>query len=71
MALEEQYDEEVTFIIADLDDPEGQRLANDFSVAYIPAFFYIDTNGEVIAQDSGFLTKERLERRILEILNQE
>jgi len=53
LALEEKYDDEVAFIIADLNDPETKMLLEKFTVRYIPAFFYIDKSGNIVAEDVG------------------
>ncbi|MDW7672933.1 MAG: thioredoxin domain-containing protein [Bacillota bacterium] len=68
LALEEKYEKKIQFIIVDVDDPEGQQMAQDFGVYYIPAFFYIDSNGEIIGEDSGGQSYERLEQRIKDLL---
>lgn len=69
MALEEKYDDEVTFIIVDVQDsPQGEQMVEEFMLRYIPAFFYIDRNGEIIGEDVGEKSFEYMEQRILEIL---
>lgn len=68
LALEEKYDREITFIIADLSDPETEKLLEIFSVRYIPAFFYIDRNGNIQASDAGSKTFSQLEEGIKKYL---
>lgn len=68
MALKQEFEQEVVFIVADVDDPEGQRLARDFQVRSIPAFFYIDRDGLVIAEDAGLQGKGYLEEKIKQII---
>lgn len=66
MALKEKYGNEVSFIIVDVDDHiEGRKLMEKYSVRVIPAFFYIDRNGNVVGEDIGFSPFEEKERRIL------
>lgn len=69
LALEEKYEHEIVFVIADMDDPEGRRLADSFNIGYIPAFLYFDTSGDLIAHDVGAQTKASLENRILQLLS--
>ncbi|MBS4021508.1 MAG: hypothetical protein KGZ63_14115 [Clostridiales bacterium] len=69
MALKEKYEDQVVFVIVDVGDQEGNRMANEFMVRYIPAFFYIDSNGEIVANDTGVLTKGNIESRIAQILD--
>ncbi len=64
MALEEHYAGEVAFIVADLDQPETERLLEDFTVLYIPAFFFIDRNGNVVAEEAGAFSFDEMTARV-------
>jgi thiol-disulfide isomerase/thioredoxin len=71
LALEEKYDKKIVFIIVDVDDvTEGRKMIGDFGVYSIPAFFYLNKHGEIIAEDVGVKSFEHLESRILELLTQ-
>ncbi len=64
MALKEEYAGEVVFIVADLDNPLSGKLVEKYSALFIPAFFFINSSGEVMAEESGFLQKDYLEQRL-------
>ena len=53
MALEEQYGEHVEFIIADLDNPQSEKLTAELPVMYIPAYYFIDESGRVVEERAG------------------
>ncbi|MDY6826869.1 MAG: cytochrome c biogenesis protein [Bacillota bacterium] len=63
-ALEDQYGEKVEFIIADLDNPQSERLAEELPVMYIPAFYFIDENGSVVEERAGIFPFEEMTARI-------
>nr|WP_075367115.1 cytochrome c biogenesis protein CcdA [Desulfosporosinus metallidurans] len=64
LALEKKYSANVNFIVADIDDPEGQVLAKQFNIYYIPAFFVFDQQGQIIYNDTGPQSKAALENAI-------
>ena len=64
LALEKKYSEKVKFIIVDIDDPQGQALAQQFDIYYIPAFFVIDQQGQITYNDSGPQNKTTLENAL-------
>jgi len=71
LALEEKYDKKIVFIIVDVDNlTEGRKMVGDFGVYSIPAFFYLNRHGEIIAEDVGVKSFEQLENRILDLLAQ-
>lgn len=53
MALKQHYGDEVTFIVADLENSHTGRLLEKFNVLYIPAFYFINAQGEVVAEEAG------------------
>ncbi len=63
-ALKEHYAGEVEFIVADLDNPETEKLLEDFPVFYIPVFFFIDAEGVVQAEEAGVFSFEEMKDRI-------
>ncbi len=68
MALKEKYDNKITFIVADLEDPETEKLLEKFDVRYIPAFFYVDGNRNILSQDTGKKSFNYLEKEIKKYL---
>ncbi|KJR46218.1 Cytochrome c-type biogenesis protein CcdA [Desulfosporosinus sp. I2] len=64
LALEKKYSANVNFIVADIDDPEGQVLAKQFNIYYIPAFFVFDQQGQITYNDTGPQSKATLENAI-------
>ncbi len=63
-ALERKYSNKINFIIADIDDPQGQQLAEQFQIYYIPAFFVIDPQGQVVYDAEGAQSQKTLEQAI-------
>lgn len=64
LALEKKYSDNINFIIVDVDDPQGQVLAQQFDINYIPAFFVIDQQGQITYNDTGPQSKATLENAI-------
>lgn len=64
LALEEKYRNNTNFIIVDIDDPQGQVLAKQFGVYYIPALFVIDQQGQITYNDTGPQSKIALENAL-------
>jgi len=60
LALQEYYSGEVVFIVADLDNPETEKLLEEFIVLYIPVFFFIDQKGAIIAEEAGVFNFEEM-----------
>ena len=60
MALKQHYSDKVVIIVADLDNPRTGRLLEDFSVFYIPAYFFINEKGEVVAEEAGVFSFEQM-----------
>lgn len=69
--LQEKYGDQVCFVVVDVEksgDEEAAKLLQDFQVSYIPAFFLINRQGEVIEKIVGSVTQEDLEVRIKKLL---
>lgn len=64
LALEKKYADKVNFVIADVDDPQGQVLAARFNIYYIPAIFVFDQNGQVTYNSTGAQSKANLENAL-------
>ncbi len=64
LALQEEFGEEITFIIADLRTEGGYSMALDFGVLGIPHSVIIDSNGEIIYSSSGLKNEDELKAEI-------
>ncbi len=64
MALKEEYSGQAEFIVADLDQPESEKLAEKYEVLYIPAFYFIDGEGNVASEEAGALNYEDMAARM-------
>lgn len=64
LALEKKYSNNINFIVVDIDDPQGQVLAKQFDIYYIPAFFVIDQQGQITHNDTGPQSKDSLEKAL-------
>lgn len=60
LALEKDYSKKINFIVVDIDDPQGQVLAKQFDIYYIPAFFILDQQGQITYKDTGPQSKGTL-----------
>ncbi len=68
MALKAEYGNDIVFIIADLEKQQAAPLLSEFSVLYIPAFFFIDAEGSVVAEEAGVMDFDQMAARIEMIL---
>lgn len=48
LALQNKYDGQMEFVIADVTKPEGNSLAEKFDIYYIPVFFVLDRSGKIL-----------------------
>ena len=64
LALEKEYSNKINFIVVDIDDPQGQVLAKQFDIYYIPAFFVLDQQGQITYNDTGPQSKGTLENAL-------
>lgn len=62
MALKGFYGEKAEFIVADFDVEETFELlrAQGYDVPYIPMFFFIDADGEVVVNEAGVFSFEEM-----------
>ena len=67
MALQQDYDSEITFIIADVRTDEGVDLARKFGVRSIPYHILINRNGETFYAAAGKKSENFLRDKIKEI----
>lgn len=64
LALKKKYDHNIDFIVVDIDDPQGQVLAKQFNIYYIPAYFVIDQQGQITYNDTGPQSRETLDNAL-------
>ncbi len=70
MALKQHYGSAVTFIIADVDNPQTTEFLEEFSVLYIPAFYFINEQGLITAEEAGVFSFEEMVARIDPLLGE-
>lgn len=59
--LKKEYGDRIEFILADTDG-SGLELAVEYQVRFIPAYVFINAEGERIGGDlAGYMSKEKLE----------
>ncbi|MDQ7093128.1 cytochrome c biogenesis protein CcdA [Desulfosporosinus sp. PR] len=64
LALEKDYGEKANVIVVDVDSQEGQILAQQFNIYYIPAVFIFDQQGQITYKDTGPQSKAVLENAL-------
>ena len=64
LALEKEYSDKINFIVVDIDDPQGQTLAQQFDIYYIPAFFVLDQQGHITYNATDPQSKNTLENAL-------
>ncbi len=66
MALKDHYGGEVEFIVADFSDPQTRQLLEreEFYAQYIPMFFFVDSDGEVMSGEAGVFSFDEMVSRI-------
>ena len=69
MALKQHYAGEVEIIIADLENSGTEYLLEKYTVHYIPAFIFIDSDGEVVSAEAGVFSFEEMTARIDPLLS--
>jgi hypothetical protein len=71
MALKKQYQDQAKFIVADFSKEETLMLmqAESFDVPYIPMFFFIDAQGNVLVNEVGVFSFEDMARFVDQIVD--
>jgi thiol-disulfide isomerase/thioredoxin len=64
LALKNKFSGQVEFIVADVDDSQGQQLASRYGVNSIPAFFILDGKGNPVYQGVGVVEQDVLVEKI-------
>ena len=65
-ALAEQY--KTKYIFAKLNVDESQELAIQFGVTSVPTFLFFK-KGTLVGQETGYMSKDDLESKIIEMLD--
>ena len=62
MVLKDNYGDKAEFIIANFDVEETFELmrAEGYEVPYIPMFFFIDAEGEIVVNEAGVFSFEEM-----------
>ena len=70
MALKKQYQDQARFIVADFSKEETFILmqAEGLDVPYIPMFFFIDAQGNVLVNEAGVFSFEDMARFVEQII---
>lgn len=61
LALKEKYRDKAAFIVADTNTPEGNALAVEYDIYYIPALFIMDGEGKEVFKGEGKQTQGALD----------
>ncbi|MFO7951482.1 MAG: cytochrome c biogenesis protein CcdA [Bacillota bacterium] len=64
MALKEEYSGQAEFIVVNLDHRESEKLVEKHEVLYIPAFYFINSQGKIVAEEAGALNYEEMAARM-------
>ena len=65
-ALAKEYGDRITFIKADVQSSEGQGLAQQFKIQYIPSFFLIKDK-KILFQHTGEIKQADLEKELKKV----
>jgi thioredoxin-related protein len=52
--LEATYGDQIEFVYVNIDDPESDRLKQQYGFRYQPHFVLVDGNGEIVEQWLGY-----------------
>ena len=71
MALKKQYQDQARFIVADFSKEEtfGLMQTEGYDVPYIPMFFFIDAQGNVLVNEVGVFSFEDMARFVEQIIS--
>lgn len=65
-ALAKEYGDRITFIKADVNTNDGQGLAQQFQIQYIPSFFLIKDK-KILFQHTGEIKQADLEKELKKV----
>ena len=64
MALKEEYEGQVEFIIVDVRQPDGSRMAQEYGIRSIPHIIMLDSSGEVVFNEVGGKSEDYLKSHL-------
>lgn len=67
-ALRQRFGNEMEFVVADVQTPEGQELAQQFMVNSIPAMFILDAQGNPTFNEVGYTEESVIADAIEKVL---
>lgn len=66
--LKESYGDRVSFMRVDVDDPDNERIIDQYEVSPIPTLVFLNTEGEVVSFTIGFSGEKGIDDGIKKIL---
>jgi len=67
--LKESYGDRVSFMRVDVDDPNNERIIDQYEVSPIPTLVFLNTEGEVVSFTIGFSGEKGIDDGIKKILS--
>lgn len=67
MALKEEYGDEVEFVIVDVRQTDGNRIAQDYSIRTIPHIIMLDNLGDIVFNEAGVKSEDYLKSHLEEL----
>lgn len=67
-AMAQKYGDKIRFIVADVNTPAGNSLANDYQVMSIPSTFYYNKSGQIVDSFVGSMPETDLEARLKNLI---
>lgn len=64
MALKEEYGNQVEFVIVDVRQQDGNRMAQEFGIRSIPHIIMLDSSGEVVFNEVGGKSEDYLKSHL-------
>ncbi|MBI4734001.1 MAG: hypothetical protein HY779_04190 [Rubrobacteridae bacterium] len=64
----EKYQDRIPFVNCDSKNPDTNKLAAQYGIAYVPTIVFIDKTGKVTAKLVGTIERSALERNIESLL---
>lgn len=69
-ALKNHYGENVAIIVIDFNNPQAPQFLDYFSVPYVPAFFFISAESELVLAEAGVFNFDEMKARIEPLLDE-
>lgn len=67
-AAYKKYQKQITFVVVDVTDKNGSKLADEMQVYGIPNMFFIDENGQIADSFTGKLSYQELEAKLQKLI---